>query len=155
MSKVNISSNRTTAAVSEVLGTAMLLALAVALFSTLQVMVFAYPVQHSAPSANLVGMIDIDDAGNGNITIQHHGGEPLSLDAEIIITIDGVNEEPFIAGDYLEGATPDDNQLWNIGEKVSCPLDSITNDAHVEVTVIDPKTNTIIMKGTLQGAITV
>jgi len=136
---------RTNNAVTEVLGTVMLLGMAVALFSALQIIVFAYPFEPSAPSVNLVGTMDGD-----NVTIEHHGGESLSLDTEILLTICG-NESIITAGNYLDGNTPNgDVQRWNVGEKVSYPSSVSLAGCHVEVTVVDVETNSIVMRGTIQ-----
>jgi len=133
---------RTNNAVTEVLGTVMLLGMAVALFSALQIIVFAYPFDPSAPSVNLVGTMDGD-----NVTIEHHGGESLSLDTELLLTICGINKPVITAGNYLDSNTSNGDQFWNIGEKVSYP---IVTGCHVEVIVVDVGTNSIVMRGTIQ-----
>ena len=131
-------------AVTEVLGTAMLLGMAIVLFSALQIIVFAHPFDPSAPSVNLVGTIDGD-----NVIIEHHGGESLSLDTEILLTI-GTDTTTITAGNYLDVNTSNGDQLWNIGEKVSYPSSVSLTGCHVEVTVVDVETNSIIMRGTIQ-----
>ena len=136
---------RTNNAVTEVLGTAMLLGMAVVLFSALQIIVFAYPFEPSAPSVNLVGTMDGD-----NVTIEHHGGESLSLDTELLLTICGTNEPIITAGNYLDSNTSNGDQLWNIGEKVSYGPSVVVTGCHVEVTVVDVETNSIVMRGTIQ-----
>jgi len=135
---------RTNNAVTEVLGTAMLLGMAVVLFSALQIIVFAYPFEPSAPSVNLVGTMDGD-----NVTIEHHGGESLSLDTELLLTICG-NESIITAGNYLDSNTSNGDQLWNIGEKVSYTPSVAVTGCRVEVTVVDVETNSIVMRGTIQ-----
>ena len=136
---------RTNNAVTEVLGTAMLLGMAVVLFSALQIIVFAYPFEPSAPSVNLVGTMDGD-----NVTIEHHGGESLSLDTELLLTICGTNEPIITAGNYLDSNTSNGDQLWNIGEKVSYTPSVAVTGCHVEVTVVDVETNSVVMRGTIQ-----
>jgi len=132
-------------AVTEVLGTVMLLGMAVVLFSTLQIIVFAYPFEPSAPSVNLVGVLDGD-----NVTIEHHGGESLSFDTEILLTICGANEPTITAGNYLDDNTSNGDQLWNIGEKISYMPSIAVAGCHVEVTVVDVETNSIVMRGTVK-----
>jgi len=70
--------------VAEIIGTVLLLGIAVAIFSTLYVVVFAYPFPTSSPNVILIGTIE-----GSNIIIEHPSGEALSLDTEIPITIAG------------------------------------------------------------------
>ena len=53
--------------VAEIIGTVLLLGIAVAIFSTLYVVVFAYPFPTSSPNVTLIGTIE-----GSNIIIEHH-----------------------------------------------------------------------------------
>lgn len=133
-------------AVTEVVGTAILLGIAIALFSVVQTVALTFPFNPSTPSAQLVGTID-----ENTILIEHHGGESLSLDTKIIFSIDGEPEVVQKASDILDINTSDGDNLWSIGEKVSyTPAFSLAG-LQVGVTVIDVESNSIIMKGTLRG----
>jgi len=83
--------------VTEVVGTVLLLGIAVSVFSSLYVVVLSYPSPSSISSANLVGTIE-----GSNIVIEHRGGEALSLDTEILIKIFEEDEKNGIsANDYF------------------------------------------------------
>ncbi len=139
----NVRANK---AVSEVVGTAILLGIAIALFSVVQTVALTFPFNPSTPSAQLVGTID-----ENTIFIKHNGGESLSLDAKIIFLIDGETKIVQIANDILDNSTSNGDNLWSIGEKISfTPTIDIT-DLVVEFTVVDIVSNSIIMKGILQG----
>lgn len=131
---------RANSAVSEVIGTAILLGMAIALFSVVQVIALDYPFNSPSPSVQLVGTID-----ENTILIKHQGGESLSLDTKIMFTIDGEPEPIQIASDILDINTSNGDEFWNIGEKVSYTF-NITG-LQVEVTVIDIVSNSIIMRG--------
>jgi FlaG/FlaF family flagellin (archaellin) len=129
--------NRKNMAVSEVLGTALLLGITVLLFSLLSVIVISYPSPSSSPSVNLVGTIEKD-----RVLIEHRGGDPLTLDTLISITIDEVTNS-FPVSDYLDPEAQQDNQ-WGIGEWVVYQDESISGKT-VGIVVIDGGTGSVVM----------
>ena len=138
--------NRKKAAVSEIVGVIVLLSMSIAMYSVLQVMVFSYPFQPATPSANLVGSIN----ENNDIIIGHFGGESISADSKIIIRINNLDPDTIIARGSLSpnSISPD---LWNIGEFVLIKDKYLTSNSVVHVTIIDAKTNSVVMMGYLQG----
>src|SRR4030042_6276319 len=106
---------RSDKAVSETVGTLMLLGISVFLFSVLYISVVTnYPISAS-PSVNLLCSIE----GN-NIIIEHRGGKTLDLDNKFIVTIEEV-EQTFIVYDYLNNESRNDSR-WDVGERVVCPV---------------------------------
>jgi len=135
---------RSNKAVSEVVGTAILLGMAVALFSMVQIMAMSFPFNPHPPSARLVAYIDEDW-----VNIAHHGGEPLSSDTKILITID---EDSYVYNivDLLSTSTSSDgDDLWEIGEVIGNNYGDLS-DSTVNVIVVDILSNEIIMMSTLQ-----
>ena len=143
-------------AVSEIIGTALLLSIAVGLFSIVQIMVFAIPFNPSPPSARLVASID-----GGNITIVHHGGESLELTDTQIILFSGDQTNVSMATDHLDINTSSPKgsvQQWDIGERLiynitQLPTDfqnSFFSSLEVYVTVVDLKSNSVVMMGTVR-----
>jgi flagellin-like protein len=132
-------------AVSEIIGTVILLGIAISLFSLVQVIALSFPFNANPPSARIVGNID----GN-TIYIFHHGGESLSLNTKIIFTIDG---DSYLknASEILNINTSDGDNLWNIGEKLNYTHTGNLVDLSVDIMVIDHKSNSVIMMNTLQG----
>ena len=63
-------------AISEVLGTLLLLGLAVGLFSVLYIIVFSYPFSPNPPSADLIGSI-AEEGNTMTVTIENLGGRYL------------------------------------------------------------------------------
>ena len=138
-------------AVTEIIGVVLLLAIAVSLFVVVQLIVFAYPFEPSSPSLSLIGSIN----ESGIIAIVHHGGESISLDAEIRIIINSSEPVLFIARDIISKIN--DNDFWDIGEIViisnfKADLTDTTIE-RVEVTVVDKETNSVVMSGILQGGL--
>ena len=97
--------NRKNKAVSEVVGTALLLSMAIALFVIVQLLAFAYPFNPSAPAAEIVGTID-----QGDIVLIHNRGESISLKAKIIIDSEGETPVPIVAKDHLDLDADDDDK---------------------------------------------
>ena len=78
-------------AVSEIIGTLLLLAIAVIIFSSLIVYVLSMDDDPAAPSLNLVGRVA---ASGGNAIIEHNGGDSLRLkDTKVILQIGDVKTE--------------------------------------------------------------
>ena len=126
--------------VAEIIGTVLLLGIAVAIFSTLYVVVFAYPFPTSSPNVTLIGTIE-----GSNIIIEHHSGEALSLDTELLI---GGPKNSFIVRDFLDDESKSDG-VWNIGERIVYPFKYNISCTHVEIMTVDIESNSLVLMGTL------
>lgn len=138
-------------AVSEVLGTVLLLVISVSLFSVVYVSFFAVDVTPNTPSVNIVGAIKED-----SLVLDHYGGEPLSLGTKVLLDFnpDGSNRKSVIVDEenYLELDEKQDGE-WNIGEDFSLLLSDINGYIKgnpVGVIVVDIVSNSVVMYGTLQ-----
>ena len=133
---------RTNIAVSETVGTLLLLGISVSLFSVIYLSVLIVSPSPIRPSVNLICTLE-----KNNITLEHRGGKTLDLDTEIIVTTNGTNETLTI-NDYMNNESKE-NGVWNIGERVVYPAGDIT-DLKVSVTVVDVYSNSVIMMAVLQ-----
>ena len=131
--------NRANKAVSETVGTIILLGISVALFSVVYVSVLTIYPSSPRPSVNIICSVD---ENNLNITLEHCGGKQLELDTEIQITINETNEK-FIVEDYLNNDSKE-NGAWDVGERVKYPVEDISNKM-VSVSVVDKESNAVIM----------
>lgn len=129
-------------AVSETVGTLLLLGISISLFSVIYLSVLTIYPSSDRPSVNL-----ICSAEENNIIIEHHGGKTLDLDTKFIVNIDGTNEE-FKVGDYLNNESRIDG-IWNIGERVELPVGNIT-DKKVTLTGVDIHSKSEILMVVLQ-----
>jgi hypothetical protein len=129
-------------AVSETVGTLLLLTISVSLFSVIYSSVLTISPSPTKPSVNLICKFE-----KNNITLEHRGGKTLDLDTEIIVTINDTTER-FIVNDYMNNESRE-NGVWNIGERVVYPTGDVT-DLKVSVSVIDIHTNSVIMLVVLQ-----
>ena len=138
-------------AVSDIIATILLLGITVALFSVVSLVVLSYPFNPSAPHIDILAWVEEVD-GESNIVLEHRGGEPLGLDAQILMTIGGetllINNKTPTVADFLSEEAKEDN-MWGIGEIVNYSDKSITGK-QIAVTVVDSKSNSIILTATLQ-----
>ena len=126
-------------AVSEVLGTMLLLSIAVIAFS----IIYFYLLSDDGPApqtyVNLVGDITAD-----NIRLIHKGGEPLDAKDKISFTIAG-EKRSYLIEDYLNDTNS--NGKWDLGEKILynfiVDLDHLDQYEFIDVQAIDGISNAI------------
>ncbi len=132
--------------VSEVLGTVLLLGIAVAIFSILYIMVLSQTFETNETYPTIVSTI-VDD----EIVFEHRGGNSLGLDATVPLTIDGklvlVNGQSPTVGDLLKDANKNDK--WDVGETLNFnfyDFNYTIDSEEVDATAInEEKTDTIFM----------
>ncbi len=153
--------------VSEVVGTVLLLAIAISAFSVLAMYVFSNTGTTPSPHVNLVGYMD----ENHNAIVEHNGGDSLPLQNIRIIIWKGeeashefmfttsmlhnYNHSISLGGNSMFYDTTN-NKKWDVGDyiKIDCPA-IFGNITHwqISVMVIDKESNSIIMSGILQQGI--
>jgi FlaG/FlaF family flagellin (archaellin) len=138
---------RTKKAVSEIVGTALLLGISIALFSIVQVIALNLPHNTNPPSVRLVGNIEGE-----TIYIEHHGGESLPLDTEIIFRVNETVYSRTVGDTGLLIQRGDPDLFWDINEKIEFNPDGFGNlrDTQVMITVVDVESSTVIMQSTIQ-----
>jgi len=129
-----------TSGISDIIGTLLLLLIAISLFSVVYMFVLSYPVSTQAPSANIAWRVD-----GGTITFEHCGGKGLDLNTNIMIKSGDESPVQLIVKDYLDNKAKSDN-LWGVSEKITYSSDDILGN-EIEVNVIDIITNSMIMTG--------
>jgi len=149
MDKKHIVKNiRTNQAISEIIGTMLMLGISVSLFSVVYISVLTVPYSPPTPSVNIICQI-----GNGNIILSHYGGKALNFDTKIVMRVDGQPVDPILAGDYLYNDLNGDG-LWNVGEKVVFSYASLVSGGEqIEVNILDTGRNSLVMTGTFQEEI--
>lgn len=133
---------RTDEAVSELLGTMLLLTVAVSVFSVISLNTLSDISPEEHPLVTIVGALE----GN-NIILTHRGGESLPLESEIVLTIGGTQLN-FTAGQLLDNKSKQD-ELWTVGELLVYSGTNLTG-LRVEATVVDVKDDTTLLMGILQ-----
>ena len=134
--------NKNHHAVTPIIGTVLLLAMAISLFAVLNVIVFTYPHEPKSPAVNLIGAID-----NGDIVVNHYGGDSLDPETQVIITIGSAHTVKNLSDFSFD--ENGDNKL-SFGETlVYTPTEALTN-RHVVVSFVDIESNSIILTAVLQ-----
>ena len=126
--------NKSKDAVSEILGTVLLLAMAVALFAVIYIIVFSITITTTPPIVNLVGSLDGE-----NVIIEHHGGESLDSGVNIIVTIGGERHAINISSNLSDS---NGNGKWDNGERIVYSNGSISG-LQVDVNVVDDTSNSL------------
>lgn len=130
--------------VAEIVGTVVLLGIAVAIFSTLYATVLSYPSPSHSTFVNLVATIE----GN-NIIIEHRGGQALSLDTKVTIAIGDLTKYITIGDENFLGYEAKKDNQWNVGERLVIPFDYNLSNRQAKITVMDEKSNSMVMIGTI------
>jgi flagellin-like protein len=132
--------------VSEIVGTILLLGMAIALFVGVHLVALnVIPYSPNTPSVRISGAINSTEH---KIYLHHNGGDSLSLDTKIIFS------------NYDTGATIGDynvsdygthiGQEWNIGEVISYTNINF-NGIKILMNIIDIQSNAIIAQDIFQG----
>ncbi|MGC9308486.1 MAG: PKD domain-containing protein [Thermoplasmatota archaeon] len=143
-------------AVSEVLGTVLLLGIAVIIFSGLVIYVMsATDNGDSSPDLDLVGYVG---GSNRDIIIEHRGGESLDLKNVVIYVNKGVVDQFTVTfdkeGNPSRGSiTNGSNGRWGIGSYYSYDFGENIQHWQVEIVVVDQISNSIVMSGIVNTGI--
>ena len=135
-------------AVSEIIGTILLLSIAVTLFSAVYIFVINEtldPADH-LPAVSIIGTTE-----GKELVFENRGGESLPPDTLICFLSIGGSQMNMTIGSYLEDTNG--NGLWDVGEKLvfnSSDLGIDITNLQVDAAIIDKNTDTIIMEGTIQ-----
>ncbi len=141
--------------VSEIIGTVLLLAIAVIIFSSLIVYVLSMDTSPSAPSVHMVGSMDESSIA----TIENRGGNSVPIEDLKVMIRKGDNQSHIYSGEALSAMFHDtnDNGRWDVGDYITVNCSKIfSGDVarwQISVAVIDQPSNAIIMSGVLQQGI--
>jgi hypothetical protein len=129
--------------VAEIMGTMLLLCIAVTLFSVISVNILSSTPYEKDPLVSVTGTVEAD-----YVVITHKGGVKLSLETVVAITISG-NLQNYTAMQLMDIESLQDG-YWGVGERLV--YDGIDlKGKKVEVTVVEPFTLRTIFVGILQN----
>jgi len=128
---------RNTEAVSEILGTVLLLAIAVTSVSIIYIQVLGSLSPVDTTNVTIIGKME-----EGLPVFELQRGESLGPDTKIFLTLAGFERREFIQKDL-------GLQEWNIGERIVLPVEDITG-IQADAIIVDTKTNEIVFRAVLQ-----
>lgn len=143
-------------AISQIMGTVLLLLVGLAIMSLVYSYVLSYPPPTPTPQVEIVGSVYererfMTSLGkyqeDCRILLRHNGGEPLPLDLLISVNVGDISFNSTI-GDFLNNSYKTDS-FWNIGEQLIFLVEDITN-YHVRSQVIDPVSDSILYTAEIQ-----
>jgi hypothetical protein len=152
LQKKNIPLNRDMKAVSEIMGTILLLSISIILLSLVYLLVLNNATNPSntarISSSDLVASVD-----EKNVYMLNDGGVPLSKDTKLIITVSGQRYFATVKDCLID--INGDGQ-WNIGEHLifTPPGFASLKGLEVSVEVITPENNAMLMYGVVQEGFT-
>jgi uncharacterized repeat protein (TIGR01451 family) len=133
-------------AVSEIVGSVLMLSIVVSAISIIYYNVLSIPPPDNPPNVTIISYVE-----NNNLVLEHQKGDSLSLDTAITIRMD-IENQTFLVKKYLDTDAIKDGK-WNIGEKVIYPLPFTIQNIQSYFTsylhVADLKSNSLVFMGTL------
>ena len=146
MSNKNRTEDQISFAISEIIGTVILLAISVALFSIIYLTLSSSLIIQESPQVNIVGFVDGD-----NLILEHLGGSSLDSSIEFLFTIGG--QQQTFSLDSIEFSDTNLNERWDIGERVNYSSSQIGGLYSVVASVRDRTSNTLLYNGLLKEGI--
>ena len=138
-----VKSNR---AVAEILGTMLLLTIAVLALSV----IYLYVLSDDGPNPETYVKITGEVIGS-NVIFEHRGGETLDLDTKISIEIAGIEYNGAVSN-WLNDKN--NNDKWNLGERMTFPfeynLSRLGQYRDVDVSAVDEESNSIVLTGPIE-----
>ncbi|MDH7507491.1 MAG: VWA domain-containing protein [Candidatus Thermoplasmatota archaeon] len=133
-------------AVTELVGSILLLGIIVSTIGIIYYNFLSIPPPVNPPNVSIIGYIE-----NNNLVLEHQKGDSLPLDTVITINM-YIGNVTFLVENYLDTNAKKDRK-WDIGEKIIYPLpftiDNIQSYFSSNIHVVDIKTNSLIFIGTL------
>ncbi len=130
---------RKNTAISQIMGTTLLLLIAVAMMAMVYSYFLSYPMPHPTSHVEFIGSLK-----DKNITLLHFSGEKLKLDTILSLNI-GHSIVNVTVGEYLDSKSKNDG-FWNIGEKLVYPVGDTTG-IKVGATIADKESYSVIFNG--------
>lgn len=128
-------------AVTEILGTMLLLVISLIIFSTVYFSVLSIPQKEAAPNANIAFSFD-----NDTVTLSHLSGSPVDPESTISIIIDG-NRDTIRINEFNSWDN-NSNNLWNFGEKLVYNTgESNLLAKNITVSILDKNSNSLVLHG--------
>ncbi len=139
--------------VSEILGDVLILGLTITLFAGLFLIIYTLPTPEEDVYAEFDSSLGLDEDG-GRINVTHTGGETLNGAYTKLYLFKNKDEEIKILNTQGEdGDNPfygiEGDQNWDPGEIWSYYYKGITSNDELQISILDIKSNTLVMKSML------
>lgn len=147
LKKSKCNSDRKKRAISEIIGTILLLSISITLLSAFYIIVLhsaSSPSNTFIPSANIVGEVQ-----GKNIILEHRGGVSVNRNSTITVIVAGTPYRFIVKNNLID--TNGDGK-WSIGERVifTPPGYSTLTNLEISLVVVDPSLNIVLMHSVIQ-----
>lgn len=139
--------------VSEIVGTMLLLGIAVILFSVVYFSLLSTPTPTVSPAIDMIAGIE-EKNDNYTINIEHRGGESIDVDSRFFVEIAGIRDE-VILEDLVQDVS--DPAFWDFGEQIKFNVTEHfgnsfkdLSDLQIDVGIADVHSNSLLLLNTLQ-----
>jgi len=139
-------------AVSEIIGTMLLLGSAVVLFSVVYFSILSAPTPTQPPAFNVMAKME-GQTDNATIVISHMGGNPVDVNSRFFVEIAGERKPEQILKNCIV-QNNEDEDLWNFGEQISYHVGNVSG-VQVDMGVADIHSNSLVLMSTLQDGYSV
>jgi len=144
--------------VSEVIGTILILAITVVLFSSIFYYVAVMPPPKSQVYSSFVSSYQINSNGTFNITVTNNGGESLPVDfTELLVAVQNPSGQAHHFLSYSNIYNQIKNSYFKVGSSFTYysywDKLSATYLSTIAIYLIDTQNNQVVYSNTLQGAI--
>jgi uncharacterized repeat protein (TIGR01451 family) len=139
-----IKNTRRNLAVSEIIGTIIMMGISTSTMSVMYYEVVNAPTPNPPPIIEISGTIE-----NNEVIVTHRGGVPLDVDSELVLNVGGITRS-FKVKDGLDSISKQDG-LWCLGEKFVYPIEydfDYSEYPTLNINVIDKETDSLVMTGT-------
>jgi FlaG/FlaF family flagellin (archaellin) len=139
-----------TSAVSEVIGEVLMTAIAVLAFAVIAVFILSYASPQEKVHADVQGWVSVT---SDTVYLRHAGGQVIDITkSRMVLSINGTRRD--LTPSELEHIIKSTH--WKLGETIIINTselwgDSISQDDHIAVTMVNTDSNLVIKSGTLLG----
>ena len=139
--------------VSEVVGTILILAMTVVLFSTIVLWVTGFPTPVGRTQLDLIGRMDPIYNPSGaeigvNITLVHHGGNPLEPTSVVLYVTSsrggGPPQTDTLRIRLYNGLLDGQDTAWEVGERWAYRNYTLLSSDRVDVSIVDTQKNALL-----------
>ncbi len=130
-------------AISEIVGTMLILGISIALFSIVYISLLTTTSTPLSPSVDIIGTIE----GN-TIIIEHRGGKSVDINANLIIEIAGIRQPTQSINEFMS-VQAQNNEKWNVGETIRYPAQNLS-DRRVDLGIGDVSSNSLVLYSNIQ-----
>lgn len=133
--------------VSEIIGTMLLLGIAVIIFSVVYFSLLSTPTPTVSSAVDMIAGVE-EINGEYQIVIEHRGGESIDADSQLFVDIAGIRQPLTKLGTLIQNNN--DQSSWDFGEEIVYNVTEDLEGLQVDVGIAEIHSNSLVLLSTLQ-----